>query len=111
QEVGAARKRIDIGWSVPGSSSPYQRAPVDQTVSLSAEGVVGALYSASSGGSSITQTIILQGNAGAQTIFAASPQAQGTYQVHASATGIEGSSAIQTVVAPTLEFEKESITV
>lgn len=85
QEVGAARKRIDIGWSVPGSSSPYQRAPVDQTVSLSAEGVVGALYSASSGGSSITQTIILQGNAGAQTIFAASPQAQGTYQVHASA--------------------------
>ncbi len=111
QGVGTSRRPISIGWNVPESSNPFQRAPTNQTVSLSMEGVVGTLYPSSTGGSPITQAVILQGNAGTPYVYAASPQMAGTYQVHASAIGIQGSSDLQTVVLPTLAFEKESTTV
>lgn len=109
QAVGASRRAIGIRWEVPSSDHPDQVAPSDQTISLSMDGVVGAIYSDAVAGNNISQVTIPQGSANAPTVFAGSPMTAGTYQVRAAFAGQEWLSEVQTVVAPELVVDKQTI--
>jgi trimeric autotransporter adhesin len=109
QAVGASRRAVNMRWDVPGAEYPNQVAGDDQTISLSTDGVVSAVYSDVVAGSAITQITIPQGSASAPTIYAGSPQSAGTYRVHTAYAGQEWLSDVQTVAAPELVVDKQAI--
>jgi len=114
----SARDDFTVYVTTPGANySGSQTAAADLPISLSIvegtpAGIVDGFYSASTGGTAVTQLVLRKDNTTSETAYVGTPTAAGSYKVQASAAGVaSGTSGVTTVSAPQLQFNISSVIV
>ncbi|WP_218008671.1 hypothetical protein, partial [Hydrogenophaga flava] len=114
RSVGQARNGIYVRVRGP-AASPYAAnqtmatsTPVSvAVVDANPAGLVDGIYSASTGGTAITQVVVAAGSNDSNYGYVGTPTMPGSYRVSASATGMATvTSSVVTVSAPELTFSR-----
>lgn len=118
RSVGSERDAFSVLWVVPGSNEHPQVGSVDTSVALniidSPNGVITALYAASSGGTTRNTLVIREGqsestntNGELDQLYVGAPTTIGSYRMYAAVAGLSDSPSNQvTVSSPALRFSR-----
>ena len=113
RSVGSARDDFRVYARVPGAVYPDDQTAVSNLtfdlsiVEATPSGIVPGFFSALTGGTASTQTVMRAGYRYTDIHYVGTPASAGTYRVRAQATGIaEGTSGQVTVSAPALRFSR-----